>query len=580
MEVDFQQNNQQFNDDDDEFSLKNAMSIKKRSYRLEIRKKKLQQTFNKTRKLNFQDLSNLNEYSNNQLNSIQPNPQQFNNIQSIQQQSDMVENTYQQNNQQMQICQKELDFKAEYDRIFQLVNQLNSYIYNFDPANNAQLDNVLQQILNEYLINEKPPEVINILKQLFIHFSLHLLIKNTQVDLATKNTALWCLINLSHLPNDQHEVIRKLIDQDIVSTLKAILKDNKNSMLFENAIWLAVNISLEDPQYRYKFFEEGFLFFLSNCVQNIAKSINQGETEIADNLIRVILNLSTTMLSIHDKIDDEQFRIIASIMNLCLKMGKSEYFNQITHGLTYLFIEDNPLSEAQFNILYECRFFSQYFISCIQTDEDMVNVSSLYKLISLQDQKYIMLLVKQDLIYPLYIMMSHTLSTVRENIAFSLSNMFMNGESFIQIASQYMLDSKIISQIEEEETLDVQKEAIWALSTLLQHQSDEQKEEFLSNKEVIHILCDFLNKKYQQLPDQILMKLLDCFISILDFGEKLTKEDDSYEQNPFWICIDRYQSIRTLDHIAIEGSEENQQRASKIIEEYSWTKQYEQNILN
>ncbi|KAL4486096.1 hypothetical protein ABPG72_004030 [Tetrahymena utriculariae] len=580
MEVDLQQNNQLFNDEDEEYSLRNAIIIKKRSYRLEIRKKKLLQTFNKTRKLNFQDLSNLNDYGNNQLNSIQTNLQQFNNSQQIQQQSDMVENMYQQNIEQMQICQKELDFNAEYERILQLVNELNRYIYNFDPANTDQVDSVLQQILNDYLINQKPPEIINILKQLFIHFSLHLLIKNTQVDIPTKNTALWCLINLSHLPNDQHEVIRKLIDQDVVSTLKAILKDNKNSMLFENAIWLAVNISLEDPQYRYKFFEEGFLFFLSNCVQNIAKNINQGETEISHNLMKVILNLSTIMLSIHDKIDDEQFRIITSIMNLCLKMNKPEYFNQITHGLSYLFIEDNPLSESQFNILYECRFFSQYFLSCIQTDEDMVTVSSLYKMISLQDQKYIMLLLKQDLIYPLYIMMSHTLSIVRENIAFSLSNMFMNGQKFIQIASQYMLDSKILSQIEEEETLDVQKEAIWALSTLLQYQNDEQKEEFLSNKEVIHILCDFLNKKYQQIPDQILMKLLDCFISILDFGEKLNREDDSYEQNPFWICIDRYQSVRTLEHIATEGSEENQERAQKILEEYSWTKQYDQNILN
>ncbi|KAL4435955.1 hypothetical protein ABPG74_022190 [Tetrahymena malaccensis] len=580
MEVDFQQNNQHLNDEDDEFSLRNAITIKKRSYRLEIRKKKLLQTFNKTRKLNFQDISNLNDNSNNQLNNIQTNQLQFNNSQSIQQQSDMVENTYQQNIQQMQICQKEQYFNAECERIVQLMNELNRYIYNFDPANTAQLDNILQQILNNYLINEQPPEITNILKQLFIHFSLHILIKNTQVELATKNTALWCLINLSHLPNDQHEVIRKLIDQDIVSTLKAILKDNKNSMLFENTIWLAVNISLEDPQYRYKFFEEGFLYFLSNCVQNIAKSINQGETEISDNLMRVILNLSTTMLSIHDKIDDEQFRIITSIMNLCLKMNRSEYFNQITYGLNYLFIEDNPLSEAQFNILYECRFFSQYFISCIQTDEDMVQVSSLYKMISLQDKKYIMLLVKQDLFYPLYILMSHTLSIVRENIAFSLSNMFMNGEDFIQAASQFMLDSKILSQIEDEETLDVQKEAIWALSTLMQYQNDNQKEEFLSNKEVIHILCEFLNKKYQQLPDQILMKLLDCFISILDFGEKLTSEDDTYQQNPFWISIDRYQSVKTLEDIYLEGSEENQQRAQKILEEYSWTKLIEQNILN
>lgn len=83
-----------------------------------------------------------------------------------------------------------------------------------------------------------------------------------------------------------------------------------------------------------------------------------------------------------------------------------------------------------------------------------------------------MMLVSQDMCMPIYILLDHPLKQVRENMVFSLSNFFSNGERFVKAASSLMLDTKIIVMLERE-SLDVRIEAVWALSNLLDNQTIE-----------------------------------------------------------------------------------------------------------
>lgn len=80
-------------------------------------------------------------------------------------------------------------------------------------------------------------EIINIFKSLFFHVSLHIILKNPHIYISTKNTAIWCLNNLICENGDNKvDTIGNLMDSDFLLTIKFLLKDKNNYMLFENVI--------------------------------------------------------------------------------------------------------------------------------------------------------------------------------------------------------------------------------------------------------------------------------------------------------------------------------------------------------
>lgn len=106
-------------------------------------------------------------------------------------------------------------------------------------------------------------------------------------------------------------------------------------------------------------------------------------------------------------------------------------------------------------------------MGCVQNEEDGIVIGKLFRHLSFLRTKYALLLARKDLCMPLYHLLDHPLIEVRVDMAFSLSNFLLNGKEFVSIASQMNLDKRVIVMLENE-CWDIQREAVYALASLLE----------------------------------------------------------------------------------------------------------------